>query len=61
MAGGASFDENRLGAVAGKVRDFLGTGRRWRRIAHGTKFSLAPYLMLLAALPLVLLLVRLSR
>jgi von Willebrand factor type A domain len=61
VAGGASFDENRLGAVAGKVRDFLGTGPTVAQDRSRHEVSLAPYLMLLAALPLVLLLVRLSR
>ena len=60
-AGGASFQENRLGAVAGKIRSYLGTGPTVVQDRSRSELSLAPYLVMLAALPLLLLLVRLSR
>ena len=60
-AGGASFDEGRLGAVTRKVRSYLGTGPTIVQSRTTNELSLAPYLVVLAGLPLVLLLVRVSR
>lgn len=60
-AGGASFDEGRLGAVARTVRSYLGTGPTVVQSRTTSELSLAPYLVVLAGLPLVLLLARLSR
>jgi len=60
-AGGASFPETRLGAVASKVRSYLGSGPTVMQSRSQGEVSLAPYLVLLAGLPLLLLVARLSR
>ena len=61
VAGGVSFEESRVGAIAGKIRTYLGTGPTVVQSRSRREFSLAPYLVVLAALPLLLLLMRLSR
>ena len=59
--GGASFAEGRPGAVADVLRHSLGTGPTLTESQSQKEFALGPFLIALAGLPLVFLLIRLSR
>jgi hypothetical protein len=60
-AGGASFGEDRLTSAADSVRDFLETGPTVAEPRSASELSLARFLLVAAALPLVFVLVRLAR
>jgi hypothetical protein len=59
--GGASFAEGSPAAVADVLRQHLGTGPTLTESQSQKEFALGPFLMALAGLPLVFLLIRLSR
>lgn len=61
VTGGASFAEGRPGAVADVLRHSLGTGPTLTESQSQKELSLGPFVMALAGLPLVFLLLRLSR
>ena len=61
LAGGTSFGENQLASAADSVRGFLGTGPTVPEPRSASELSLARLLLLAAALPLLFVLVRLSR
>jgi hypothetical protein len=60
-AGGDFVEEGRVDALARSVRSILGTGASATETRTRDEFALGPYLIVLAALPLLFLLVRLSR
>jgi hypothetical protein len=60
-AGGAAFEEADASRAAATVRDSLGSGPTIAERRSQDELSMAPFLLALAALPLVYLLVRVSR
>ena len=60
-AEGASFGEDQLASAMDSVRGFLGTGPTVAEPHSTSELSLARFLLLAAALPLLFVLVRLSR
>jgi hypothetical protein len=60
-AGGAAFEESAVSQAASAVRNFLGTGPTVAEQESQNELSLGPFALALAALPLLFLLLRLSR
>jgi hypothetical protein len=60
-AGGAAFEERNVSDVASAVRGFLGSGPTEAERQSQDELTMAPFVLALAALPLLYLLLRLSR
>lgn len=60
-AGGAAFEERDAGQAASAVRDYLGAGPTVAEREAQNELSMGPFVLALAALPLLYLLLRLAR